>query len=125
VQFARRIEATTAQYIKDVRKPVEDAFIAMKKLQLGASMVAESRSVVDKLSRDMVDLAAKRDSVGPSSMASNVKKQHAGALNKASKSGLYRSVTELERAPKHALTDVNRRYDALPDAAKKHAFEQL
>jgi rubrerythrin len=88
-------------------------------------LVAESRRAVKKLSRDMGDLAARRDCFGASSMASNVKKQHAAALNKACKSGLYRSVAELERARKHALTAIARRYDTVRDAAKKHAFEHF
>jgi hypothetical protein len=77
----------------------------MKKLQLGPKLVAESRKAMDRLSRDMVDLAAKRDSVDASSMTSNVKNQYAAVLNKGHRSGLYRSVVELE----HTQTCANYR----------------
>jgi hypothetical protein len=48
-QITPQIEATPAHYIKDVRRPVKNALITMRKLQLGPKLVEKLRRSMDKL----------------------------------------------------------------------------
>ena len=124
-QFAHHVEETAARFIREVREPVRNAYIAMKKKQVGPGLVERSEEAVKRARARVDETAARRSREGLASMGSNIKREHGAILANARKSGLYRSTAELNRARAAAINDVNGRYDALASAVDKHAFEQL
>jgi ParB-like chromosome segregation protein Spo0J len=124
-QFAHHVEESAARFIREIRGPVQDAYIAMKKKQAGAELVKKSEEAVGRARERVATLASKRASMGLPALESNVKRGHESALNSAQKGGIYRPIGALARARAAAINDLNRRYDALVDGANKYAFEQL
>jgi hypothetical protein len=124
-QFARHIEETARRYIAEVRDPVQDSYVALKKLQLGPKLVDESERAVERARARVNEIGEKREKMGIRAVDSNAKSKREADLRAARKSGIYRSGKEVERLRSGALVALDRRYDALRSAVNKHAFDRL